>query len=169
MLPAREGQHEVIEDSSWRSPGSRARSVRTCQGLRPRQVIRVLARAHSNMLPSVSSTTSAPGISILSWLNDWPVRSPTDASPAPSRIPAHGSGPMRFATPSSRSTCTTYSLPVSRRTQDDCRAPVSWSRGHEWHCGPECFLRTAFELNNSDPQQRAIPANRALIFPCRAR
>ena len=29
----------------------------------------------------------------------------------------HGSGPMWFATPSSQWTCTTYSLPVSRRTQ----------------------------------------------------
>ena len=31
-------------------------------------------------------------------------------------VPAHGSGPMWFATPSSQWTCTTYSLPVSRRT-----------------------------------------------------
>jgi hypothetical protein len=29
---------------------------------------------------------------------------------------AHGSGPMWFAPPSSQWTCTTYSLPVSRRT-----------------------------------------------------
>jgi hypothetical protein len=33
-------------------------------------------------------------------------------------MPAHGSGPMWFATPSSQWTCTIYSLPVSRRTQD---------------------------------------------------
>ena len=44
------------------------------------------------------------------------MRSPTDASPTSSRMPAHGSGPMWFAIPSSRWTCTTYSLPVSRRT-----------------------------------------------------
>jgi hypothetical protein len=31
----------------------------------------------------------------------WPARSPADASPTPSRMPAHGSGPMWFATPSS--------------------------------------------------------------------
>jgi len=49
----------------------------------------------------------------LSRLNGWPMHSPTDASPAPSREPAHGSGPMRFATPSSWRTFTTYSLPVS--------------------------------------------------------
>ena len=32
----------------------------------------------------------------LSRLNGWPMHSPTDASP----FPAHGSGPMWFATPS---------------------------------------------------------------------
>ena len=37
----------------------------------------------------------------LSRLNGWPAHTPTDASPVPSRTPAHGSGPMRFATPSS--------------------------------------------------------------------
>ena len=37
----------------------------------------------------------------LSRLNGWPMHSPTDASPEPSQEPAHGSGPMRFATPSS--------------------------------------------------------------------
>ena len=31
----------------------------------------------------------------------WPVRSPVNASPTSSRMPAHGSGPMWFATPSS--------------------------------------------------------------------
>jgi hypothetical protein len=37
----------------------------------------------------------------LSRLNGWPMHSPTDASPTPSRAPAHGSGPMWIATPSS--------------------------------------------------------------------
>ena len=32
-------------------------------------------------------------------------------------VPAHGLGPMWAATPSSQWTCTTYSLPVSRRTR----------------------------------------------------
>src|SRR5690349_14860986 len=59
---------------------------------------------------------SAPGTSVISRLNGWPVRSPADASPTASRRPAHGSGPMWIATPSSQWTCTTYSLPVSRRT-----------------------------------------------------
>ena len=41
---------------------------------------------------------------------------PADASPTPSRTPAHGLGSMWFAIPSSQGTCTPYSLPVSRRT-----------------------------------------------------
>jgi hypothetical protein len=45
----------------WRSPGSRARSVRTCQGLRPRRAGRALAMARPPVLPSVQLTTSAPG------------------------------------------------------------------------------------------------------------
>jgi hypothetical protein len=49
-------------------------------------------------------------------LNGWPARSPADASPVSSRMPMHESGSMRIATPSSRWTCTTYSLPVPRRT-----------------------------------------------------
>ena len=71
-----------------------------------------------SVLPSRSSTLSAPTLIILSRLNGWPMHSPADASPVPSRTPAHGSGPMRFATPSSQWTCTTYSLPVARRTED---------------------------------------------------
>src|SRR5208337_700332 len=52
----------------------------------------------------------------VSRLNGWPICSPADASPTSSRTPAHGSGPMWVATPSSQWTFTTYSLPVSRRT-----------------------------------------------------
>jgi hypothetical protein len=37
-------------------------------------------------------------------------------------MPAHGLGPMWVATPSSQWTCTTYSLPVSRRTCAKTRA-----------------------------------------------
>ena len=36
----------------------------------------------------------------LSRLDGQPARSPTDASPDPSRNPAHGSGPVWIATPS---------------------------------------------------------------------
>src|SRR5262249_13317116 len=59
----------------------------------------------------------------LSRLNGWPARSPADASPTSSRMLAHGLGPMWAATPSSRWTCTTYSLPVSRRTRVKRRSP----------------------------------------------
>ncbi len=46
-------------------------------------------------------TASAPRTIKLTWLNGWPMHSPTDASPTPSRMPAHGLGPIRFAIPSS--------------------------------------------------------------------
>src|SRR5262245_45319977 len=65
------------------------------------------------VLPSAFCTASAPRTSCLSQLDGWPMHSPTDASPVPSQVPAHGSGPMRFATPSPWRTLTTYSLPVS--------------------------------------------------------
>jgi len=47
---------------SWpeaRSPGSRARSLRTCWGLRPRRAGQALALARLAMLPSTQSTVSA--------------------------------------------------------------------------------------------------------------
>lgn len=53
--------------SSWgawpiqRSPGSRTRSVCTCQGLRPRRAGQTLALAHLPILPSTQLTVSAPG------------------------------------------------------------------------------------------------------------
>ena len=45
--------------SSGRPPGSRARSVRTCQGLRPRRAGRVLAIMPASVLPSAGQTASA--------------------------------------------------------------------------------------------------------------
>src|SRR5450631_3515306 len=50
--------------------------------------------------PSTFGTVSAPGMIGLSRFNGWPVHSPADASPAPLRTSAHGSGPMWIATPS---------------------------------------------------------------------
>src|SRR6516162_6862638 len=102
--------------SSWRAPGSRAKSLRACQILRPRRVARTLAMAHADVLPSATQTPSAPGTSFLSRLHGWPARTPADASPTSSRMSAHGLGPMWFAIPSSQGTCTPYSLPVARRT-----------------------------------------------------
>jgi hypothetical protein len=54
-----------------------------------------------SILPSVISNTSAPETILFSRLHGWPVCSPADASPAPSRMPTHGSGPMWIAVPSS--------------------------------------------------------------------
>src|ERR1700740_2565733 len=115
-----------------RPPGSRTRSVRACQVLRPRRVGQVLALALLDILPSTTRTVSAPGISFLSRLNGWPARSPTDASPTSSRMPAHGLGPMWAATPSSQWTCTTYSLPVSRRTRVKSHYPDE--DGQSYYC-----------------------------------
>jgi len=75
-----------------RSPGSRVRSVRACQVLRPRRVTQALAMTLLGMLPSATKTASAPGISFsiaAQWLA---CTFPADASPTSSRLPAHGSG-----------------------------------------------------------------------------
>src|SRR3981189_690410 len=50
--------------------------------------------------PTTRGTVSAPGMIGLSRFNGWPVHSPADASPTPLRASAHGSGPVRVATPS---------------------------------------------------------------------
>ena len=98
--------------------------------------------AHPAMLPSASLTASAPESIYLSRLYGWPMHSPVNASPRPSRTPAHDLGLMRFATPSSRGTCTPYSMPVSRRTKDVERQGVrafwqdgSRGRGSGWRAG----------------------------------
>ena len=54
---------------------------------------------------------------LFSRLNTQPMRTPVNASPKPSRVSAHDSGTVWFATPSLAETCTLYSLPVSRRTR----------------------------------------------------
>jgi len=143
-----------------RSPGSRARSVRACQVLRPRRVVRALAMAHADVLPSATQTASAPGTSFLSRLNGWPACTPADASPTPSRMPAHGSGPMWFAIPSSWGTCTPYSLPVSRRTcvktprETQCRE----GRPHRTRCTRLFPVGRGFDTPESRPQTRFYTA-----------
>jgi hypothetical protein len=52
----------------------------------------VLAMAPPLMLPSVSSTTSAPRTNKLSRLDGWPICSPTDVSTTPSRAPPTARG-----------------------------------------------------------------------------
>src|SRR5262249_25978692 len=78
------------------------------------RVVRALALTRPDVLPSAICTVSAPRIETFAaqWLACAP---PVNASPRPSRAPAHDSGPMWIATPSSQGTCTLYSLPVSRR------------------------------------------------------
>ena len=79
--------------------------------------------------------------SVISRLNGWPVCSPADASPLPSRADTHGSGPMRIATPSSQWTCTTYSLPVSRRTNYTGSIPLRVPTVTESQDQPNRYLR----------------------------
>lgn len=98
--------------------------------------------ARSAMLPSAMRTASAPEILSISRLNGWAARYPADASPAPSRMPAHGSGPMRFAIPSSWWTLTIYSLPVSRRTLILIEARPEYLQRHALHSNPQ-RLKTA--------------------------
>ena len=73
--------------------------------------------ARPSVLPSTMGNASASRMNVVfetQWLAyALPCRRFT---PPPSRTTAHGSGPMWIATPSSQWTCTTYSLPVSRRT-----------------------------------------------------
>ena len=97
-----------------RSPGSRARSVRTCQGLRPRGIGPALAltrrpcclpQRRRRRHPGLLFRGSMAGLCVpLSTLRDRP-RGPF----------AHDSGPVWLATPSLYETSTRYSLPVSRR------------------------------------------------------
>jgi hypothetical protein len=121
-MPSRCGPDGTGLWSATRSPGSRARSVRTCQCLRPRGVVGRLAVTPPAMLPSAVSTASAPR-SRLSRLNGWPMRSPVNASPRPRGSSTHDSGPVWIATPSLRWILTTYSLPVSRRTESTATRP----------------------------------------------
>src|ERR1035438_4809186 len=88
--PSRHGpvQHACWRWPTMRSPGSRAWSMRACQVLRPRRVAQALALALLDILPSATQTASAPRTSFLSRLNGWPARSPADASPTSSRMPA---------------------------------------------------------------------------------
>ena len=98
--PSRCGPLSLHARPRSRSPGFRSRSLRTCQGLRPRRTGHALALARIPVSPSAVTTASASQL-ILSRLDGWPIRTPADASPPASRPTTHGSGPMGFATPSS--------------------------------------------------------------------
>ena len=145
--PSRCGPAVSSRRSIPRPPGSRTRSVRTCQGLRPRRVGRTLAMTRPSVLPSAKLTSSAPRISIFRGSMAGLCAPLSTLRRDPRGCHAHDSGPMRIATPSSQGTCTPYSLPVSRRTniQDICNghAPVDTplfslrrviitSHAHDW-------------------------------------
>ena len=91
--PSRHGpEQHAIHSGCWstmRSPGSRTRSIRTCQGLRPRRVFEALAtnapRRFAFRKENCVGTRDMP----LSRLDGWPMRSPANASPTPSRVTAH--------------------------------------------------------------------------------
>lgn len=67
-----------------RPPGSRAESIRACQGLRPRRADHTLALTRVIVLPSAGQTASTLRTK-LSRLNGWPAQSPADASRSASR------------------------------------------------------------------------------------
>ena len=48
-----------------------------------------LALSRPSVLPSVTGTTSAPRMRVLSRLNGWPMRSPSTLRQIPSRVSAH--------------------------------------------------------------------------------
>jgi hypothetical protein len=98
--PSRCGPRGSRRWSRKRPPGSRAKSVRTCQGLRPRRADRMLAFAHAIVLPSAGQTASALR-TMLSRLNGWPIRSLPTLRVQPRGWSTHGKGSMRIATPSS--------------------------------------------------------------------
>ena len=54
-FPMRTTSHELAGGRPWRSPGSRAKSFRTCQVLRPRRAGRALAMTCPSILPSADA------------------------------------------------------------------------------------------------------------------
>ena len=102
-FPGKELTHMLGSTTAPGRPGARARAP-----------VRVAFHStHSVGVPEV----------LFSRLNTQPMRTPVNASPKPSRISAHDSGSVWFATPSLEETCTPYSLPVSRRTHCQLRRP----------------------------------------------
>jgi hypothetical protein len=89
---------------------------------------------------------------LFSRFNTQPMRTPVNASPKPSRVPAHDSGTVWFARPSLAETCTLYSLPVSRRTH--CQLKQRWYApavgGAVVRCGE--VLGTPIGLSPSQPR-----------------
>jgi hypothetical protein len=106
-------QGRTARRETSRFPRNEPRRMLGSSTTRGRPVTRLTCRA---VLPSAHATASAPRTSELSRLNTQPTPSPVNASTHASRRAPHDSGSVWIATPSPRWTCTTYSLPVSRRT-----------------------------------------------------
>ena len=104
--------------------------------------------------PCAFHSTHSVGVPrvLFSRLNTQPMRTPVNASPKPSRVSAHDSGTVWFATPSLAETCTLYSLPVSRRTH--CQLKQRWYApavgGAVVRCGE--VLGTPLGLTPSQPR-----------------
>jgi hypothetical protein len=117
--PLRHGPEQHAQRCCWptvRSPGSRTR--RTCQVLRPRRIFEALAiDARLRFAFGKTALRRHPRCCLFRGSIAWPMRSPVNASPTPSRAPAHDPGSIWVASPFIVGTCTPYFLPVSRRTQ----------------------------------------------------
>ena len=102
----------VCAKASTGPPGSRARCVRACRGLRPRRVRVHLAMAMDTMWPSAFfHSVGTLEVKRISRLNTRPARPPVNASPPPLRATAHDSETMWLARPS----CVALSSVTSRR------------------------------------------------------
>ena len=83
--------HRLPARTTRRPPRSRRGVYVRAWGLRRREVRLRLAIAAHPMLPSTMRRASALRTISFSTLNTLPTRTATDASPAPSRVPLHGS------------------------------------------------------------------------------
>src|SRR5580692_4610411 len=95
-----------------RPPGFRAKSVVACLGslTTPSRLVGSPWRPHPCCLPGLPTRSALE--STLSRLNTQPTIPLTNASPLTSRSVAHGTRPVRQATPSPYGTCIHYSLPA---------------------------------------------------------
>ena len=81
-------------------------------GLRLRRVLRLLASAHPQVLPSAIQNDVGTLVAIISQLNTLPACAPVNASMAASRLATHDSGPGWIATPFLCDSFIHYSTPV---------------------------------------------------------
>ncbi len=123
---------------------------RHARGLRPRRVDRHLAcLACGRVAFRLGGTASALRTWAISRLNTLPACAPTDASPSPLRVPAHGLGPPWVASPSAYGSCIHSSMPVypgahPRRPRSHRIAPASRpAQGSSTPVFSPCFFRFA--------------------------